>query len=63
MNDQRSTSYLHDSYRKKLRYNLFSAISSNLRSNITIALGNLDIISEGNSIQYIGESIHDVKNS
>lgn len=63
MPDQRSPSYLSDSYRKKLRYNLFSAISSNLRSNITIALGNLDIISEGNSVQYIDESIHDVKNS
>ena len=63
MSDQRSPSYLSDSYRKKLRYNLFSAISSNLRSNITVALGNLDIISEGNSVQYIDESIHDVKNS
>lgn len=63
MPDQRLPSYISDSYRKKLRYKLFSAISSNLRSNITIALGNLEIISEGNSISYISESIHDVKNS
>lgn len=63
MPDQRPQSYLYDSYRKKLRHNLFSAISSNLRSNITIALGNLDIISESNPAHYISESIHDIKNS
>lgn len=49
-----------ETYRKKLKQNIFSSIASNLRSNITIARGNLDIINEQPNNRLKNESLRDL---
>ena len=63
MSKKKSLAPSFDVYRKNLKQNIFSSIASNLRSNITIAVGNLDIISESNQNRSTAESLTALKNS
>ena len=61
MNNVRSHSLVSDTYRKKLKQNIFNSIASNLRSNITIARGNLDILDEQMTSRLKNESLRDLQ--
>ncbi len=61
MNNVRSHSLVTDTYRKKLKQNIFNSIASNLRSNITIARGNLDILDEQMTSRLKNESLRDLQ--
>lgn len=63
MSTVRSNILANETYRKKLRQNVFNSIASNLRSNITIARGNLDIIDEQISTEDYRESLKDLQNA
>ncbi|GAB1349378.1 hypothetical protein MASR1M107_15920 [Ignavibacteriales bacterium] len=63
MSNKKPIAPFYDTYRKNLKQNLFSSIASNLRSNITISLGNLDIILESNQSRNTSDSLHTIKNS
>ncbi len=63
MSNTRSHILASETYRKKLRQNVFNSIASNLRSNITIARGNLDIIDEQLCSDDHQESLKDLQNA
>ncbi|WKZ73454.1 MAG: response regulator [Ignavibacteriaceae bacterium] len=61
MSKHKSHSFMNEIYKKKLRQNIFTSIAANLRSNITIALGNLNIIEENRDEKTNFEALKDIK--